>query len=62
MSAKKGHIEGIKNLVKTLRELDVDERKIRQKIKVRYNLTDSEADKYLKYLIKLGLKKAKVAK
>lgn len=48
MSAKKGHIEGIKNLVKTLRELDVDERKIRQKIKVRYSLTDSEADKYLK--------------
>ncbi|MCD7122360.1 Rpn family recombination-promoting nuclease/putative transposase [Limosilactobacillus albertensis] len=44
---EKGHIEGIKNLVKTLRELDIDERKVRQKIKVRYNLTDSEADKYL---------------
>ena len=43
-SEKKGLIKG---WIEALRDMNVSEREIAEKIKVKYNLTDEEVDEYL---------------
>lgn len=47
-SRREGLQEGlIKGSIETLREMNVSEREIAEKIKAKYDLTDEEVDKYL---------------
>ena len=46
-SRKEGLKEGVNGTISILREMNVPEREIAEKIKAKYDLTDEEVDEYL---------------
>ena len=48
---KEGRKEGVNGTIEILRDMNVPERDIAEKIKAKYNLTDEEVDEYLSVLV-----------